>query len=354
MLDFTSCSYLGLQHGTDELPRFTAITDGRPAALAEPDDAVALGRAVAALQGQEDGVIGASSLLLAMDALGPALHGERWRILVDAGCYATLRWAASQRRPPCEVSHHDPVALSRALVALSTNERPLLAVDGFCPGCGRVAPLAEYARLLNHHFGRLLVDDTQALGLLGPGGAGSLHRSRPTGAPILCIASLAKAFSAPLAVLSGPRSLIEAFRTESATRIYCSPPSRPAVAAGVRALVLNHRLGGQLRAALRLAIATFRSACAARAVTLLPGGFPVQTVAQAGEDAVHLVTALAMRGVRAFASRNFHDATPRLRLVITAAHTQPALEAAAAALAAAMGRGGFAATTMEARHAALV
>jgi 8-amino-7-oxononanoate synthase len=272
---------------------------------------------------------------------------------VDAGCYPTLRWAASQRCAPIEVEHHSPAALTQALASLGAGRRPLLAVDGFCPGCGRAAPLSEYARLLARRSGRLLADDTQALGLLGVGGAGSLptHRT-PDAAPVLCIASLAKAFGAPLAVLSGPRALIETFRAESATRMHCSPPSRPAIAAATRAVALNRQLGGRLRAALRRAVTAFRRACAARGVPLLPGGFPVQTVVHPGQRAARLVAALAARGVQAFAGRGFHDLAPRLRLVITAAHTWRALETAAAALAAVLRGAGPVA--MEARHAAPV
>ena len=337
MLDFTDAAYLGLRCNSADLPPWLRVTEARPAALHEPLLAAALGRNVARLQGQEDGVIGTSSLLLSLDVLGPALTRGAWHMLIDAGCYPTLAWAASQGGVPEAIGHHDPVALKHSLARLRPGVRPLLAVDGFCPGCGRMAPLGIYATLLQRNGGQLLVDDTQALGLLGPAGAGSLAtqdlpRLRP-----LCVASMAKSFGVPIAVLSGPRHLIEAFRQRSATRVHCSQPAWALVLAGVRAMVVNRRQGGTLRQRLHSRIAAFRHSCAVLNVPLLPGAFPVQTVATPdtdGMDAADLVTALLRRGVRAFASRGWHDRRSRLRLIVTGAHSESNVQTAAAALSA--------------------
>ena len=333
MLDFTDSGYLGLRHASAELPAWRSIAAGRPAALQESRLADALARGVAQLQGVEDGVVGSSSLLLAMDALGPALRDGPWRVMADRGCYPTLLWAAAQGGPPEPIGHHDPSALADALARVGPGVRPLLTVDGFCPGCGRLAPLAAYARLLTSRAGRLFVDDTQALGVIGPRGAGSLAAAGLPITDLLCVASLAKGFGAPIAVLSGPRRLIEAFRRDSATRMHTSPPAWPAVLAGVRALVIDRRCGGRLRQRLRGAIAVFRRFCAARGVPLLAGAFPIQTVAATVGCPHRLVAALRCRGIRTFASRSFHDRRAHLRLIVTANHTEPELACAADALA---------------------
>jgi 8-amino-7-oxononanoate synthase len=351
LLDFTSCSYLGLRHSADQLGCWSAIADSRPAALKETPLAKWLGRAIARLQGEEDGVVGPSSLTLAMDVLGPALGGDMaspWRVLVDAGCYPVLLWAATQGGPTLSITHYRPQALAQALTDLAPGVRPLLAVDGFCIGCGRAAPLTAYATLLASRRGRLLVDDTQALGVLGPGGAGTPAHGAPPGI-VLRLASLAKAFNAPLAVLSGSQRDIAAFRDASASRIYCSPPSTPAVLAAARALRLNHSVGGHLRAALRAAVLAFRRACLACSVPLVPGLFPIQTVITA-TDAVELVAALAARGLSAFTSHGFHDRVARLRLIVTAAHRPTELQEASRLLASVLRR----TRSMEPAHASIV
>jgi 8-amino-7-oxononanoate synthase len=333
MLDFTSAAYLGLRHGSEQLTSWSDIAAGRPAALCEPRLLVWVGRQVAELQGEEDGIAGPSSLVLAIDALGPALRGA-WRVLVDGACYPVLQWAALQRGvKPIVVAHHRPAALADALATIASNVRPVLAVDGFCVGCGRVAPLGVYAAMLAQRGGRLLVDDTQALGIIGPNGAGTPARDTPPGT-VLRLTSLAKAFNAPLAVLSGSRRDIDAFRECSATRVHCGPPSIPVALAALRALTLNASVGGRLRAALRARVLLFRRACAALSVPLGPGLFPVQTIACHDAPVSKLVDALAARAMQVFASCGPHDqAGPRLRLIVTAAHAPTDVLKAAALLA---------------------
>jgi 8-amino-7-oxononanoate synthase len=253
-------------------------------------------------------------------------------VLVDAGCYPLLLWAAAQRGTPVRVAHYRPAVLAAALATLRPGERPIFVVDGFCVGCGRAAPLAAYARLLAQWGGRLLVDDTQAMGLHGPGGGGTPAHGAPYNT-VLRLASLSKAFNVPLAFLSGTRADMVTFRGFSASRVYCSPPATPTVIAATRALLLNRLAGGRLRVALRAAVLMFRRACAACSVPLIPGLFPVQTVV-AETGAAEIVEALAERGLLAFASRGFHDRTAKLRLIVTAAHRPSELLHAAKTLAA--------------------
>jgi 8-amino-7-oxononanoate synthase len=347
-LDFTSAAYLGLRHGPDRIGRWRAIAGSRPAALHEPCVIQRAGHGVARLQGEEDGVCGPSSLVLAMDALGPAAPAGT-RVLVDAGCYPTLLWAAAQRGMPLQVAHQDPASLSRVLATLPPAARPILAVDGFCVGCGRAAPLAAFAGLLARRSGLVLVDDTQALGVMGPSGGGTRAKGAPPGS-VLRLVSLSKAFNAPLAVLSGSATSIAEFRRRSASRMLCGPPAIPVALAALHALTLNASIGGRLRAVLRARVLTFRKACAAFGVLLAPGLFPVQTVLSDADPSA-LVAHLAARGLRAFASLGFHDRCSRARLIITGAHAPETLWTAAAHLADALGR--ISHPNLEPRHATL-
>lgn len=320
-----------MRHGGVQLGSWDAVAASRPAALMEPAILRQVGPAVARVQGAEDGVAGSSSLLLALDVLGPA-SADGWRVLVDDGCYPTLNWAAAWGgMPPIRVPHHRADILEREVAGLPPGVRPILATDGYCVGCGRAAPLSAYAAIIAQRGGRVLVDDTQAFGL-GPGGAGTPAPGAPSGS-LLRLVSLSKAFNVPLAVLSGTRRAMAAFREVSVSRLCCSPPAIPVALAALRALRLNSTFGGQLRAALRARILTFRHACSAFGVLLEPGLFPVQTVVARGH-AVRLVTALAARGIRMFASRGFHDRAARLRLIVTAAHDRASLWTAAERLAA--------------------
>ena len=92
-----------------------------------------------------------------------------------------------------------------------------------------------------------MLDDTQALGVLGGrrygaiygiGGGGSL-RSPSCRRRSSVISSLAKAFGVPVAALSGSTELVGRFVRESETRVHCSPPSIPVIHAADRALTIN-------------------------------------------------------------------------------------------------------------------
>ena len=82
------------------------------------------------------------------------------------------RWGPTDReaagRGFATFRHHDPAALDKRLgCARRAPDAPWIVVDGFCTGCGRLAPLADYLALARKTGARLVVDDTQALGILG-------------------------------------------------------------------------------------------------------------------------------------------------------------------------------------------
>ena len=90
--------------------------------------------------------------------------------------------------------------------------RPIVVADGYCPRCGRVAPIPAYADIARCSGGYLVLDDTQALDILGEApnhanpygrGGGSLRWHATFGPHIVVGTPLAKGFGAPLAVLSG-------------------------------------------------------------------------------------------------------------------------------------------------------
>ncbi len=266
-------------------------------------------------------------------------------IHLDSETYPVARWGAE--RAACRgvrvhtFAHHDAAALERA-VARGT--RPLVVTDGFCPGCGRGAPLRAYAEVAGRLGGHVIIDDTQALGVLGAGagpgapygrGGGGSPRWQDVGGPeIVVAASLAKGFGVPLAALSGSAAIVARFEAQSATRVHSSPPSAAALRAAQRALALNVRHGDALRRRLAQLVRHFRARL--RALGLHPHGglFPVQTIASTpAVDPAALHEHLLERGVRAALTRPRSGARPRLSFLITARHTIADIDRAADVLA---------------------
>lgn len=344
MLDFTSALYLGMTHPSGRLAPWRTLTLGRPAALEEPPGARSLAAELARLTGVGAGVLFPSTLHLFRD-LFAAVAGRGSTLLLDAGAYPIARWATEQvRLQGCLLEtypHHDAAACARlARRAHRAGLRPIVVTDGLCPGCGRLAPLPELARAVSDHGGRLVVDDTQALGIvgapagaaapLGLGGGGTLTWHGLSGPHVLAGASLAKGFGAPLAVLLGDGETVRSIARDGESRQHCSPPSAAVIAAARQALAINRTMGDSLRARLLSRVEQFRRGLArigGRALSFLP--LPVQSIAiasvEAARDALallqgHAVHALVTKGCRGGVSLTFimtarHAATDIDRLI---------------------------------------
>ncbi|MGR9108003.1 MAG: aminotransferase class I/II-fold pyridoxal phosphate-dependent enzyme [Gammaproteobacteria bacterium] len=334
-IDFTSALYLGMRHGSHELDPWEQLTTGVPAALREAPEAIEVARRVAQLQGCKQGILMPSTLHLFMDLFG-VLAKNRISLHMDEGTYAIARWGALRatadgmavRRFP----HHDPETLMAQIRAqLRWNKRPVVIADGFCPMCGKPAPIADYLAVVRGYGGLLVLDDTQALGILGRrpdlappygrGGGGILEFSAQAGPDILVGSSLAKAFGVPVAVLSGGASWISRLKTESETRVHCSPPSLAVIHAAARALAINASRGDRLRMRLAERITQWREGLASMGLSATGGFFPVQTMRGIrGNSALQLYQCLRDRGIHTVLSHSREDGEVRLSLLIRACH----------------------------------
>lgn len=352
MLDFSSSLYLGLRHASRSLAPWDRLTDGVPSALAEPPGAAAVAAALAALIGGERAVLLPSTLHLFWDLFG-IQSGDAIAIYVDAGAYPIARWgierAAARGVAVRPFTHHDAGDLRRLIDRDARRGiRPLVVADGFCPRCGRPAPVSDYLDAARRLGGSLLIDDTQALGIFGhspgPGapyghdGGGTLRRRGVSGSDVLIGASLAKAFGTPVAVLSGGAGEVDRFLSLSETRVHCSPPSAAAVRAAARALEVNRDTGDALRLRLAGLVGRFRRRLAERGLSASGGLFPVQRVAiPPGHDAHSLHRRLLGLGVRAVLVSDGPGPGAGLCFLINARQHPCAIDRAADALATALG-----------------
>ncbi len=346
MLDFASALYLGLRHESASLRPWDRLTTGAPAALAALEGADRVARGLAALQGCEAATLFPSTLHLFWD-LADVLSAQKVAVYLDAGAYPIAAWgverAAARGTPTRRFHHHDADAL-RDLVTRRPGARiPVVVTDGFCPPCGRAAPLAAYLEVVREHEGLLVIDDTQALGVLGAsegstspygeGGGGSLRRWSLASDRVLLASSLAKAFGAPLAALSGPERLVRAIEARSLTRVHSSPPCAAVIRAAERALVENRERGDALRLRLLHNVRRLRGGLRRGGLATAGGPFPVQTVAPIrGVPAARLHEALFRRRLEAVLAKAHGGEGARVTLVITAAHERADIDAAIEAL----------------------
>jgi len=366
VLDFTSALYLGIRQGSEDLGPFGALTTGAPAALREPREAASIAVELAALVGVERATLARSTLHAFWD-LFTVFGAEPARVLADAGSYPIARWGAERARlhgaELTSFRHHDPAALDRRLRSSTRKGRAWIVVDGFCAGCGRLAPLADYLDLARRAGGRLVVDDTQSLGILGEGptskmpygrgGGGSLRATAIADPDLLVVSSLAKGFGAPLTMIGGDRLSIERFEAGSQTRIHASPPTIADLRAAERALAVNRENGDWRRLKLVSLVARLRQGLRRLGLDLIPTSFPLQSVRQANTIPLPtLYRHLRKLGVEVVLRRPVCASAIDLAFLVTATHLPKQIDLAVRAVATVLsGTAAFSAISgMQVRH----
>jgi 8-amino-7-oxononanoate synthase len=183
--------------------------------------------------------------------------------------------------------------------------------------------------------GLLVLDDTQALGVAGPLGGGSLRRSGVSGPASVLVSSLAKGFGAPLAFVGGTQPLVQHYRNSSETRAHSSPPSNADIHAAMHALDLNHTEGPFRRRTLSTLIARFRRGLSGLGLTTIGDASPVQTLQpMPGVAATDLHARLSADGVRTVLHRPSCGSGNRVTFLLSAAHSLQDIDMALASLAA--------------------
>jgi 8-amino-7-oxononanoate synthase len=331
VLDLTSALYLGMRHPSAALRPWDALTLGKPAALGTQSESGSVARMLAELQGSERAVLAPSTLHLFWD-LFTLLAESGMSIYLDAGAYAIARWgaerAAARGAAVRRFAHHDASAVRHRIARdRPSGAAPVIVTDGFCPICGRAAPLGEYLGIVEREGGYLVVDDTQAIGVLGHGASAGLPYGRGGGGSLahhgiasrraIAGSSLAKGFGVPLAVLAGSNELVRQFARRSETAVHSSPPSLATLRAAEHALAVNRMCGDALRARLAARVRRFHDGLRRLGIPVFGGAFPVQTVrpARAVEEVQH---ELLERGLRTAPIRDCRGGPARIAAIVTA------------------------------------
>ena len=223
-------------------------------------------------------------------------------------------------------------------LASTATGRPvaLIATDGVFSMDGDLAPLPELAAIARAAGVPLLVDDAHGLGVLGREGRGSLdHYGLDAAAVPILMGTLGKALGTFGAFVAGSEDLIEALIQTARPYIYTTAPP-PALAAATRASLALARREEWRRERLRDLIQTFRQGAAQLGLPLMPSTTPIQPIlAGSAERALAWSQALEARGILVTAIRppTVPEGSARLRVTLSALHTDQDLDCLLAALA---------------------
>lgn len=288
----TSVLCLGFRHAPHTLQPWAQLTTGRPAALEPAPEAAAVAQNLAQLLRCDRALLAPSTLHPYWD-LFDVLAKDHLAIHADAGNYPTARGGiervAARGIRTTTFAAQDSVALEFLLHRdRLAGCRPVVVTDRICTETGRTAPLRDYLKLARERDGYLVIDDTQALGILGrepgrdspygPGGAGSPSWHGVEGPELIIGNSLANGSAAPLAILASNARLIAKFEKPSASRVHSSPPSLAVVSAVQQAVTINATRGDLRRARLAKLVQHFRDGLREIGLSTLGGLFPVQTL----------------------------------------------------------------------------
>jgi 8-amino-7-oxononanoate synthase len=280
---------------------------------------------LARFKGCEDAIVFSSGYLANVGTI-PALAGKQDAVFSDELNHASIIDGCRLSGARVLVYRHADVGdLERALSSVDARRR-LVVTDTVFSMQGDLAPVADIARLCEQHGAMLMVDDAHATGLLEGAAAGAG----------IVMSTLSKALGAVGGFVAGPRDVVEWLRNRARSYVFDTAPTPAAAGAAAEALRIvasePHRGPGVVTAAAKLA----RDLAGLGYEVGRPAAAIVPVFVAGGPDAMALSARLLDHGIFVPAIRppSVPPGTARLRVTVTAAHTEEHLAAAVEAFAA--------------------
>ncbi|HSR71666.1 MAG TPA: glycine C-acetyltransferase [Kiloniellales bacterium] len=295
-----------------------------------------LERRIAEFLRQEDAIL-YSSCFDANTGLFETLLGEEDSVISDALNHASIidgiRLCKAKR---LRYANNDMADLERQLEAAADCRFKLIATDGVFSMDGIVANLPAICDLAEKHGAMVMVDDSHAVGVMGPGGRGTPEFCGVEQRVDIITGTLGKALGGASGGYTAARKeIVEWLRQRSRPYLF-SNTLAPVIAATSLAVLDLIQESDELRRRLESNAAYFRERMEALGFTLVGAGHPIVPVLLG--DA-HLAGAMAERllaegiYVIGFSFPVVPKGQARIRTQMSAAHTSGQLDRAIAAFA---------------------
>jgi glycine C-acetyltransferase len=209
----------------------------------------------------------------------------------------------------------------------------IIATDGVFSMDGYIAKLPEICDLADKYGASVMVDDSHAVGFVGPNGRGTHEHHGVMGRVDIITGTLAKALGgASGGYTSGNREVVDMLRQRSRPYLFSNAVAPPIVAATLTVLKMlasSAHLRGRLRENMRF----FRSRMESLGFQVLPGDHPIVPV-MLGDATIasRMAELLLEKGVYviSFSYPIVPQGKARIRVQLSAGHTQEDLEFAVA------------------------
>jgi glycine C-acetyltransferase len=217
----------------------------------------------------------------------------------------------------------------------------LIATDGVFSMDGFLADLPAICELADEHDALVMVDDSHAVGFVGPTGRGTPEHFGVVDRIDILTGTLGKALGgASGGYTSGRRELVEWLRQRSRTYLFSNTVAPPVAAGALKAIELLEQ-STDLRDRLESNTRFFRAEMERRGFAILPGEHPIVPV-MLGDAALATRMADAMLDEGVYVIGFSYPVVPqgkaRIRTQVSAAHSHEDLERAIAAFETARGR----------------
>jgi glycine C-acetyltransferase len=266
-----------------------------------------------------------SSCFDANGGLFEALLGEEDAVISDQLNHASIidgiRLCKARR---LRYANGDMDELEARLEEAADARHRLIATDGVFSMDGYLAQLDRICDLAERHDALVMVDDSHAVGVVGPNGRGTPEHHDVVERVDILTGTLGKAIGgASGGYVSGRREIVELLRQRARPYLFSNSVAPPVVAASLRALELIQS-SGELRDRLRENTAHFRTRMTELGFDVLPGEHPIVPVMIGDEVTAAAFSArLVELGVYAvsFSYPVVPRGTARIRTQMSAAHS---------------------------------
>ncbi|HXG09495.1 MAG TPA: glycine C-acetyltransferase [Gemmataceae bacterium] len=290
--------------------------------------------AIARFLGKDDAIL-YTSCFDANGGLFETLLGDEDAVLSDELNHASIidgiRLCKARR---LRYRHSDLADLERCLKEAQDCRLRLIATDGVFSMDGDLAKLPEICDLAERYDAVVMVDDSHATGILGPGGRGTPEELGVLDRVDIITSTLGKTLGGAAGGFTCARGeVVEFLRQRSRPYLFSNSLPPPIVMAALKALELAAG-SRELRDRLHANARRLRSALESAGFTLKPGHHPILPV-MLGDAALagRMADRLLERGIYVigFSYPVVPQGQARIRIQVSAAHTDEQLDRAAQA-----------------------
>jgi len=344
VLNFCANNYLGLSAHPLVIAAARAALDDRGYGLSSvrficgtQDRHKELEGAISRFLGTEDTIL-YSSCFDANGGLFEALLGEDDAIISDALNHASIidgvRLCKAERH---RYAHDDMADLEAKLLATAGKRLRMIATDGVFSMDGDIARLDQICDLADKYDALVMVDDSHATGVLGATGRGTAEHRGVMGRVDVYTSTLGKALGgASGGFTSGRKEIVDLLRNRSRPYLFSNTLAPPIVAGSLAAIAFLSE-STALRDKLEQNTKRFREGITAAGLNVRPGETPIVPVMLGdARVAVDMAARLLERHIYVigFSYPVVPKGQARIRVQLSAAHSDQDVDAAIAAFAA--------------------